>query len=656
MRLFGRFFVGFSLFALAGAAQAQMDTKTAAAIFGARESILDASLSPDGTKVALVKPGPEQSTIVAILDLTTGSAKAVNSANGKPLTLRGCGWASNSRLVCSLFGIMNSQGAYEGYSRLIAVNAADGDVVPLGITQRIQAYISHSDGYVIDWRDGKTGEVLIARNYIPLKDNAITVGSKAEGLAVDLVDTKTGKGKHIESADPYVGSYIADGQGNIRIKAAYDWARFGTVDRGITNYYYRTADSDKWKPFSDYSWSARTGLRPVAVDGTKNVAYVIETTDGRDQLFRVALDGTMRKELAYADPRVDVDGVVTVGRSGHVVGATYATDTRHVAYFDPAYEELHSKLARALSTLPLINIVDSSADETRHLIFAASDTDPGRYFLYDSAKKSLTPLGQMRPDISTAPLGAVKSITYAAADGTQIPGYLTLPPGRGDKPGPAIVMPHGGPASRDEWGFDWLAQFFVSQGYAVLQPNYRGSSGYGQNWFIDNGFRSWRTAISDVDDAARWMVAQKIADPDQLAIVGWSYGGYAALQSGVVAPSLFKAIVAIAPVTDLGMLRSEQSAYDRASRDYIGEGAQLEEGSPLRHVDAIKAPVLMFHGTKDINVDAAESKAMDKALQRAGKSSELVLYPDIDHQLRDSSVRTDMLTRAANFLNKTLKR
>jgi dipeptidyl aminopeptidase/acylaminoacyl peptidase len=164
-----------------------------------------------------------------------------------------------------------------------------------------------------------------------------------------------------------------------------------------------------------------------------------------------------------------------------------------------------------------------------------------------------------RPDLADYKLAPVKAITYKAADGTDIPAYLTLPPGSDGKNIPAIVMPHGGPASRDEWGFDWLSQFFAHQGYAVLQPNFRGSSGYGEAWFQKNGYQSWKTAIGDVNDAGRWLSAQGIAAPGKLAIVGWSYGGYAALQSAVLDPDLFKAIVAVAPVTDL-------ETCDRSSR------------------------------------------------------------------------------------------
>jgi dipeptidyl aminopeptidase/acylaminoacyl peptidase len=425
--------------------------------------------------------------------------------------------------------------------------------------------------------------------------------------------------------------------------------------RGERAYLYRTADSKNWKPFGSYFQATETGMRPIGIDSTINAAYVLEKTGGRDALYRVSLDGSMRKELAFAHPQVDVTGVVRVGRRGRIVGARYSTDVPQAEYFDPEFRTMAAGLSKALAPLSLISVIDSSADEKRHLIHAANDIVPGRYYLYDSTKKSLKPLVADRPELAGVKLGSMKPITYKAADGTSVPGYLTLPHGSSGKGLPAIVMPHGGPASRDEWGFDWLVQFFVSNGFAVLQPNYRGSAGFGQQWFQENGFRSWRTAIGDVNDAGRWLVSEGIADPSKLAIVGWSYGGYAALQSNVLDPDLFKAVVAIAPVTDLGMLKSEQGNFVQFARDYIGDGAQLVEGSPARNVAGFKAPVLMFHGTSDINVSSKETETMDRALKKAGKSSEAVLYRGIDHQLRDTAVRTDMLTKSAAFLRKSLK-
>ena len=195
---------------------------------------------------------------------------------------------------------------------------------------------------------------------------------------------------------------------------------------------------------------------------------------------------------------------------------------------------------------------------------ASSDTDPGMLYLYTKATRGLAEVLPIRNELVGVAMGKMTPVSFPAADGTMIPGYLTLPPGSDGKGLPAIVMPHGGPGARDEWGFDWLVQFYAARGFAVLQPNYRGSTGYGSAWYQKNGFQSWRIAIGDVNDAGRWLVSQGIAKSDQLGIVGWSYGGYAALQSSVLDPNLFKAIVAIAPVTDLDRLREESRNFTSA--------------------------------------------------------------------------------------------
>jgi len=313
-------------------------------------------------------------------------------------------------------------------------------------------------------------------------------------------------------------------------------------------------------------------------------------------------------------------------------------------------------LSKALPGLPLIGFVDSSADENKLLIRAESDTDPGRYYIFDKTTKRLNEIVLSRPELEGMTLAQVKPITYKASDGTDVPAYLTLPPGSDGKNLPAIVLPHGGPGSRDEWGFDWLAQYFASRGYAVLQPNFRGSSGYGERWFQKNGFQSWRMAIGDVNDAGRWLIAQGIAAPGKLGIFGWSYGGYAALQSGVLDPGLFKAVVAVAPVTDLGQFKQEgwNWYFGRIRSDFIGSGPHVTEGSPAQNAARLQAPVLLFHGERDLNVPVRQSRIMQDKLRDAGKKVELTVFPDIDHYLRDAAVRAEMLRRSDAFFRANL--
>ncbi|MBF6603147.1 MAG: S9 family peptidase, partial [Sphingorhabdus sp.] len=330
------------------------------------------------------------------------------------------------------------------------------------------------------------------------------------------------------------------------------------------------------------------------------------------------------------------------------------TEKRQAVYFDTELSKLATALSNALGDGKSINFVDSSQDESKLLIWAGADTDPGQYFLFDKNSKEMKPLLGVRPLVEKQKLAISEPVSYPAADGTMIPAYLTLPPDGSNNNIPAIVMPHGGPTARDEWGFDWMAQFFANQGFAVIQPNFRGSSGYGDDWYHKNGFQGWETAIGDVSDAGRWLVSQGIAKPSALSIVGWSYGGYAALQSAVLAPDLFKAVVAIAPVTDLALLKSESRRYysGAITRDFIGSGPHIKEGSPAQNAATIKAPVLLFHGDYDQNVNVKQSRLMVNKLKDNGKSVQYFEYPKLAHSLHDSEVRAEMLQKSLDFLPK----
>jgi dipeptidyl aminopeptidase/acylaminoacyl peptidase len=505
-------------------------------------------------------------------------------------------------------------------------------------------------GSVIDWLPDQDGMVLMDRVWVPDDHLGSRAGSSKSGLSVEKIDTKTAKGTIVEQPNDDVSRYISDGQGTIRIKGEEQSGPSEQL-KGVRQYYYRTAGDRAWKPLATYNWMTEQGFYPVAIDYERDSAYGFDKKDGRKAVYRLSLDGAMQRDLVLERPDVDVDGLYFLGPRRRVIGASYATDIRHVVYFDPEVQKLTTALGKALPEQPLVQIVDSSTDESRLLIWAGSDNDPGAYYIYDKKLHTLDTIGVVRPPLEGQKLAHVQAITYRASDGTMVPAYLTMPNGPA-KNLPAIVLPHGGPSARDEWGFDWLSQFYAARGFAVIQPQFRGSSGYGDAWFQKNGFQSWKVAIGDVLDAGRWLVSQGIADKAKLAIVGLSYGGYAALQSAVTDPSLFKAVVAIAPVTDLAALKEESRGWTdfQLTRDFIGSGPHIREGSPAQNADRIKVPVLLFHAENDRNVRIAESRLMDNKLKAAGVPHELVTWPSLDHYLVDSDARETMLRKSEAFL------
>lgn len=633
------------------AAEGQVDALAKA--FGARSAVSAASLSPDGEKIALIAAGPGRSTYAYVVDVKGGGqpvAAAVTS--GKPAYLTSCDWVSNDRLTCQTAATMKVVDDVYTATSIFAVNAKGGDIRSL--SQRRGANALGYDlrgGKIIDLLPGQDGMVLMTRSYVPEANVNSLISKTLNGLGVDQVDTATGKTKRVEDPNPQATSYISDGRGNVRI-IGIDERRGSGYSQGTLRFSYRAAGQRDWRPLSIYDYTDESGFYPIAIDPDKNVAYGYEKTNGKDALVSVTLDPQLTKKVIFAHPKVDVGGVIRVGRERRIVGVSYSVEGSETVYFDANVAALAKSLSKTLGG-KAVHVEDISADGNRALIWAGADTDPGQYYLFDRAARKLSPIMPDRPDLAGRTFATMQAVYYKAGDGTDILAYLTLPPGqKSAKNLPAIVLPHGGPQSRDTWGFDWMVQYYAARGFAILQPQFRGSAGFGQEWLVGNGFKSWRTSIGDVVDAGRWLVSQGIADPAKLTIAGWSYGGYAALQAQAIDPTLFKAVVAIAPVTDIpDMVRRSQFFSNHLLLEkYLGSGNEAEAASPTSHAAEFQAPVLMFHGTDDGNVDITQSRIMLGKLQSAGKRSNLVTYTGLEHSLVDSDIRADMLQRSADFL------
>jgi dipeptidyl aminopeptidase/acylaminoacyl peptidase len=272
-------------------------------------------------------------------------------------------------------------------------------------------------------------------------------------------------------------------------------------------------------------------------------------------------------------------------------------------------------------------------------------------------------VGDEYPALADAPLGEVRSLSYKARDGTSIPAYLTLPPGAAQKNLPLVVLPHGGPEARDEYEFQWWPQFLATRGYAVLQPQFRGSTGYGDA-FRRAGYGQWGGLMQDdVTDGVKAMIEQGIADPKRVCIVGASYGGYAALAGAAFTPDLYRCAVSVSGVSDLpAMLGTErtQSGDESNSVAYWKESIgspydkNVIERSPARAAQQVRIPILLIHGLDDTVVPIAQSETMARELDKAGKPYSFVKLTGEDHWMSRAETRLEIMKEIEKFLGSNL--
>lgn len=625
--------------------------------FGTREFLRQVDISPSGKKVVMLVSAAGAATTANVIDIATSRITRLGDTDGKPAKLYSCSFAGEEHVVCRYGGIDHIGSDLAGFSRMFVVNADGTNMRQLGQHESDRArYLMQSDAGVIDWMTGSEGKLLMEREYVPeVGGTGHLMNREKEGLGVDLVDVEDGKSTPVEPPRAGVGDYMTDGRGNVRLQSLVDWNLNTGQLTGLESYRYRLPGGKEWVDLGQFNGLTRQGIQPLAVDADRDALFALQRINGRDALVQIALDGSRSSTMIAQNGQVDIDGVVRIGRGQRVIGYTFADERRRIVYFDPEFDKLHDSLVQALHSGG-IDFEQASRDGQQLLIRASSDKNPGSFYIYSRPTHSLMEVGAIRPELAGRALATMQPIEVAAPEGAMIPAYLTLPPGSSGKNLPAVVLPHGGPSARDEWGFDWLPQFLAARGYAVIQPEFRGSDGYGDAWLNKNGFQNWRTSIGDVTAAAQYLVTKGIADPKRLAIMGWSYGGYAALQSAATEPSLYKAAIAIAPLTDFAMAEKESESFTNADlvKRIIGKGPHLVEGSPLQQAARIAVPVLLVHGDMDANVSIHESEAMLGALKKAGTPVDMLTFKGLDHQLDDSDARIAMLTAAGELLDRTI--
>lgn len=373
---------------------------------------------------------------------------------------------------------------------------------------------------------------------------------------------------------------------------------------------------------------------------------------GEERWYELSLTGGAPVEL-LADE--SVLAIRTDRRSRQLIGFVRDGDVPSDQFFDPRRNKIMAATRRAFPGLN-VRLIDSSDSFERLLVRTDGVGDPGTWWLVDIKTGKATDLGVSYP-IKSSDVGPMRMFRYKAADGLDVEGVLTLPPGRDAKKLPVVVLPHGGPWARDYAGFDWMAQAFASRGYAVFQPNFRGSTGYGAA-FETAGDGEWgRKMQTDISDGLAELVRQGIVDGDRACIMGASYGGYAALAGVTLQQGIYRCAVSVAGVSDVERLYStwmRESARDQTTRRWvnqaIGKGRDLKSVSPIRFVDRVTAPVLLIHGTNDTVVLPEQSNNMASALRKAGKEAELLTLEKADHWLWKSEARLAALEAAYKFI------
>ena len=393
-------------------------------------------------------------------------------------------------------------------------------------------------------------------------------------------------------------------------------------------------------------------------------ALVLLAAKGTHQAaWKLPLDGSPMKLLAE-DPDADVTGTYPDPYTGAVVGVYVGGSRGTVRWLDAQAQRRYEAVKHAFPD-KLVSISGWSADGSRTLAGVDSPSAPPVYYLIDFKTHHADIAAEEYPALEGATLGQFREITYTARDGTPIPAYLTLPPGKGAGPVPLVVLPHGGPQSRDYPEFDWTVQFLATRGYAVLQPQFRGSSGFGEA-FERAGYRQWGGLMQDdVSDGVRAMIQQGVADAHRVCIVGMSYGGYAALAGAAFTPALYRCAASVNGVSDLRAVQQEEppapdswfgfvSPAQPQWKERIASGAALDTRSPINSVSAITIPVFIAYGTGAGVVASDQSLRMAEALRKAGKDVTLVKLPDEDRWLSRADTRTQLLEALDGFLRQHL--
>lgn len=587
-------------------------------------------LSPNGKYLAYLAPYENRRNVFV---QTIGDTNSQRITNVTDRDLAGLAWAGDERLV-----YMRDFGGDENY-HLFSVNrdgSGDKDLTPYP-NVRVE---------LIDELEHDETKMLVGMN-------------KRNPQIFDpyLLDLQTGEAQLLAENPGNISAWITDHAGKLRAAVSTD---------GVNNTLLYRADTNQ--PFKEVlTTNFKQSVSPLYFDFKEaSVVYALSNI-GRDKLAVVRLDLATGKELEliYEHPEVDVSFMSYSKKRQTPTTISFVTHKRAYKFVDKQAADLYEHLSKKLPGLETV-LSSANKDEDKFIVRTYSDRSLGAYYFYDSQNDRLEKLAEVSPWLQPEQLAEMRPIQYQTKDGLTIHGYLTLPKGKENaKNLPVVINPHGGPWHRDVWGFNPEIQFLANRGYAVLQMNFRGSTGYGRK-FWEASFQQWGLKMQDdISEGVAWLIAQGIADAKKIAIYGGSYGGYATLAGITFTPDLYACAVDYVGVSNLFSFLETIPPYWELYRAMLHEmvgnpsveadSIRFRATSPVFHVDKIKAPLFIAQGAKDPRVNQAESDQMVEALRKRGVEVEYMLKTNEGHGFHNQENRYEFYTAMEAFLAKHLK-
>ncbi len=593
-------------------------------------------VSPSGDRMAYVTVVGEERALV-INDLNDMSL--IGGVRAGPVKVRDIGWVGEDHVY--VYSTATQVGASIGLRRS---ELADASVYEIP-TRHVALALNHTPGVF-----AKVFGPPIVRT-INGSPSLIVVGQGPEGAGLFNIDLSTGVGDEYFDPDKKGPPSLLDVDGQPVVRALYDGQTYEVQARrtGFWRTMWRTDARIDTPGIAGLGQTSGTIVLSGRIDGREEGFYALDLATGA--VSDLPFEGHPTALIHHPRTRLLI-GAQTVGDDDEVTWQ----------FLDPRAAQAWRSVQAAFRGKQ-VSLRSWSDDMRQIVVFTQGAGDAGTYQLVDLDRRTAEIAGEAYPDITGARVGEMRPISYLAADGMRIPGYLTLPPGVTDPRGlPLVVFPHGGPAARDYLGFDWWAQAMASRGYAVLQPNFRGSDGLGTA-HLEAGYGEWgRKMQTDLSDGVRWLASQGMIDPARVCIVGASYGGYAAMAGPTLDPGVYKCAVAVSGVSDLRRM-VEWEADQGGRRDspvvrywnrFMGAerlgDRNLDAVSPAAQAVRADAPILMLHGRDDTVVPFEQSRVFAEALRRAGKPYELVELPSEDHWLSRAATRQWMLAETVRFL------